>query len=148
MNNAQLAKPVPFSPGYMALLQAGTDFHLRPEPVNLLLRSGAASSGLELFEVAQMTASNTAAVAAKTRLPTVWRNKCAVLSSIWTATVVLVAVVISFSYVQLKNIQTQQTAAYDNVFVNLVRVNEEHAERTFRSVDMALRLMMHRYAQQ
>lgn len=61
---------------------------------------------------------------------------------------VLVAVVISFSYVQLKNIQTQQTAAYDNVFVNLVRVNEEHAERTFRSVDMALRLMMHRYAQQ
>ena len=73
-------------------------------------------------------------------------NKLGLLSGIWSTTLVLLAGIVFFSYLQLKSIQAQQLAVFENTITNLVRVNEEHAVRTFRAADQTLSFMLAEYA--
>lgn len=73
-------------------------------------------------------------------------NKLGLLSGIWSTTLVLLAGIVFFSYLQLKSIQAQQLSVFENTIANLVRVNEEHAVRTFRAADQTLSFMLAEYA--
>ncbi|MDO8742687.1 MAG: ATP-binding protein [bacterium] len=82
--------------------------------------------------------------------PNAWKSrslsKFGVLVAVWMSTLLLLAAVGAFSYLQLQKIEAEQLAEVKSTLFNLTRVNEEHALRTFRAADQTLQFIISRYA--
>lgn len=69
-----------------------------------------------------------------------------VIFATWVCTLLLMVAVGAFGNKQLKKLEAEHLAEARSTLLNLTRVNEEHALRTFRAADQTLQFIIARYA--